>query len=151
MVVKFKSGEKMTILKVGNAYPNCVKEHVEVINQTGKCWMARLGKDVASQPMMNPQGYFVLYDKGTVYLSHYSEKLHEKPENNYPPNYDRLFYKRNVEPYEYLLIDKITEIDGTILNELKYAGNQRTVSETISITPKGYMSVFFTKDFQINI
>lgn len=137
--MKIKENERVNILKTSNKYTNCVEDHIDVLNENGTVWMARIGRDVDSQPIVNKNNYLFLYERGKLFIAHYSDVTKEKPIYGYPSSYNKYIFGGNLVPTEYLLLDMVREVDNHILDKLKYEGNQRIVSDTIGRSPKAYV------------
>lgn len=147
--MNIKKNEQINILKTSNKYPNCIEDHIAVINEKGAVWMARIGRDVASQPIVNKNNYLFLYQRGTLYIAHFTKKTKVKPEDGYPDSYQKYVYVGNEIPSEYLLLDMISEVSSSILDKLKYFGNQRIVSDTIYRSPKAYVVTIPIEDITL--
>lgn len=149
MKAKISKGEKTNILKTATTYPTCISDHQRVIKNSKKCWLARLGRDVASQPLINRNGYFFLYQHGDLFIAHFNEIEKNKPETDFPDSYEKYVYGKGKEPYEYVLLDYLEQVPTEILCKLHYEGNGRTVSDTITRSPKAYMTVVADEDISL--
>lgn len=147
--LKIESNERINILKTSNKYTNCIEDHISVLKKDGAVWMARIGRDVDSQPIVNENHYLFLYQRGKLFIAHYTEITKVKPNGGYPDSYKKYIFSGDVIPSEYLHLDTIQEVSSDILDKLKYEGNQRIVSDTICRSPKAYVVTVPIEDIVI--
>ena len=141
--------ERINILKTSNKYINCIEDHKALIDKKGLCWMARIGRDVNSQPIVNKNNYLFLYQRGALYLAHSKEIIKEQPSNGFPDSYKKYVFSGRMIPTEYLLLDFLEPIAINILDFLRYEGNHRIVSETITRSPKAYVVTRAIEDIDL--
>ena len=84
-----------------------------------------------------------------MYLAHYKEIIKEQPSNGFPDSYKKYVFSGRMIPTEYLLLDFLEPIAINILDFLRYEGNHRIVSETITRSPKAYVVTRAIEDIDL--
>ena len=101
-----------------------IAAHMEIIQQYGRCWWAKIGKQPSPTYL---QGFFeqeekiaLLYTSGVLYKCRIGSVLRSRPENHYPPYYDRDIFGKDNEPQVFFELLSIEEIELNYLDDYAY-------------------------------
>ena len=117
-----------------------IKEHIEVIKQTGSCWWAKIGKTPSSSYIdkymaVEPHIAF-LYTAGSLHRCLINEVSDKRPTNNYPCYYDRdIFMKLERTPSLFFRLSDIEQVELSVLDNYvveSLENRHSTIEKTIS-------------------
>lgn len=128
--------KKMLVLRYGtNIVSECIERHMDILNQYGFCWFAKLGKPLSQKSvdsfMVDKSGIVILYSKEQTYICKCIEAVKQKPESNYPQYYDELIFEKDLKPSLYLKLTSIEKMEPSELSKLYVCSSKSMLTETL--------------------
>lgn len=122
-----------------------IAAHMEIIQQYGRCWWAKIGKQPSPTYL---QGFFeqeekiaLLYTSGVLYKCRIGSVLRSRPENHYPPYYDRDIFGKDNEPQVFFELLSIEEIELNYLDDYVVCSSGKEVLYDLKKTISSYMFI----------
>lgn len=120
-----------------------IKEHIEVIKQTGSCWWAKIGKTPSSSYIdkymaVEPHIAF-LYTAGSLHRCLINEVSDKRPTNNYPGYYDRdIFMKLEKTSSLFFRLSDIEQVELSVLDNYVVESSGKPAQHDLKKTISSY-------------
>lgn len=124
---------------------NTIREHQSVIQKTGKCWWAKLGKQPTDKYLSNyieqPTRFVYLYTSKKLYKCEMGSISRKRPSLNYPKYYERDIFDKENEPNTFFELLSIEICDLDELNRYVVCGSGKEVMHDLKNSISSYMFI----------
>lgn len=124
---------------------NTIEAHAEIIQEHGRCWWAKIGKQPRFQYLQKyleqEKKIILLYTVGSLYRCGLGNVLWSRPKSQYPPYYDRDIFGQENEPKVYFELLSIEKVDLKYLEDYVVCSSGKEVLYDLKKTISSYMFI----------
>lgn len=122
-----------------------IKAHAEVIQENGRCWWAKIGKQPSQKYLQDfveqNEKIVLLYTAGALFIGRLGSVRRGRPESCYPSYYERDIFDKDNEPEVYFELLSIEEIELDFLEEYVICSSGKEVLYDLKKTISSYMYI----------
>lgn len=114
--------DKILLLRYSDFHGiSTVNVHVQVVEENGKCWWAKIGKQPSEKYLKEyleqNEKVCLLYTPGILHICKLGKVLFERPKDSYPAYYDEYIFGKENEPRTFFELLEIKPIDVSFLSD----------------------------------
>lgn len=150
MKIMIEKGDRFIVLKYSTGIHDCIKRHIDVINELGYCWFGKIGvapsREAIYSKLNKDRMYAILYCQGKAHLCDLLEISEAKPESGYPTYYDSFLFSRSIYPQMYFKLGSIMQISSKELSACTILSSGKPMLETVSRSMASFFYVEYPED-----
>ena len=138
--------KRILVIRYGtNIVKDCIEKHIEIVNDLGFCWFAKLGrmpsKKILDEIFGDSESSVILYSKSGIYSCIATEVSIQRPQSGEPEYYEKNIYDAKLNPSMYIKLVAITKIHASDIADLVVSSSRNHLMDTLARSMNSFFVV----------